>query len=463
MQPRTERTLPWRDRPFPELVRLAWPIAISTVSYTVMTLVGTLFVGRLLGTTALAGVSLGGVACFTVLCFGFGVLRGVNVLVSQAHGAGDGERAGTWLWTGLSVALVLGVAMLTLGQGVAHVVPYFAASPEAGGNASEYVAVRMLGAPLVMVFVALREHRYGQGDSRSAMVAAVAGNLTNMGLDWLFMVELSFGVVGAAWASVLGALVELIVIVVVQVRDEWRPRAVRLANVRTLLAVGLPTGIQFLMEVGSFALLTVIISSLGDRELAGHQIALQVIHVSFLPAMALGEAGSVLAGQAVGAGQIRLVRRVAHIGLASAVVYTGLCTVVTIISAGLIASAFSSDPALVATARSLLYVAALFQVADGSAVVARGVLRGTGDVGYAAAVGIACAWCCTPPLTYLLGRLAGLGALGGWIGLCLEITAAALLFWWRVERGGWLAAARQSRARLRADREREVVRALAGA
>jgi hypothetical protein len=59
--------------------------------------------------------------------------------------------------------------------------------------------------------------------------------------------------------------------------------------------------------------------------------------------------------------------------------------------------------------------------------------------------------------------LAGLGALGGWIGLCLEITAAALLFWWRVERGGWLAAARQSRARLRADREREVVRALAGA
>ena len=57
------------------------------LSYSIMTLVDTLFVGRL-GASALAGVGLGGVAAFTVLCFGFGLLRGVKILVSQAVGAG---------------------------------------------------------------------------------------------------------------------------------------------------------------------------------------------------------------------------------------------------------------------------------------------------------------------------------------------------------------------------------------
>jgi MATE family multidrug resistance protein len=251
MERRIERTLPWRYRLFPELVRLAWPIAISTLSYSVMTLVGTLFVGRL-GASALAGVGLGGVACFTLLCFGFGALRGVNVLVSQAHGAGDRERAGTWLWTGLALALVLGVVMLGAGQLLASQIHRLASSPTAGAHAADYVAVRMLGAPLVMLFVALREHRYGQGDSRSAMAAAVAGNLVNMALDWLLIVELAFGVVGAAWATIGGISVEVLVIVWVQARDEWRPRAVRLSDLRELLAVGLPTGIQFWMEVGSW-------------------------------------------------------------------------------------------------------------------------------------------------------------------------------------------------------------------
>ena len=44
---RRETILPWRHRPFPELMRLAWPIGVSMISYSVMTLVDTLFVGRL--------------------------------------------------------------------------------------------------------------------------------------------------------------------------------------------------------------------------------------------------------------------------------------------------------------------------------------------------------------------------------------------------------------------------------
>ena len=76
---------------FRELVQLAWPITVSTLSFTVMTVVDTAFVGRL-GPASLAGVGLGGIALWTVICFGFGLLRAVKVLVAQGVGAGAPGR-----------------------------------------------------------------------------------------------------------------------------------------------------------------------------------------------------------------------------------------------------------------------------------------------------------------------------------------------------------------------------------
>ena len=54
-------------------------------------------------------------------------------------------------------------------------------------------------------------------------------------------------------------------------------------------------------------------------------------------------------------------------------------------------------------------------------------------------------------LTWLLGYRLGLGAFGGWLGLCAEIVCGAGLLWWRLERKGWLPAAAEGRARLAAD------------
>jgi len=76
------------------------------------------------------------------------------------------------------------------------------------------------------------------------------------------------------------------------------------------------------------------------------------------------------------------------------------------------------------------------------------VLRGASDVRYAAVVGIVTAWLTTPPLAWLLGVTWGLGAVGGWIGLALEILVGATLVWVRVWRGGWRPAAMAARRKL---------------
>jgi MATE family multidrug resistance protein len=96
----------------------------------------------------------------------------------------------------------------------------------------------------------------------------------------------------------------------------------------------------------------------------------------------------------------------------------------------------------------LLHVGLLFLIADASNVIARGVLRGASDVRYAAIVGILTSWFTTPPLAYLLGVVMGYGVVGGWLGLAVEITVGAGLFWARVWRGGWQPAAAAARRSL---------------
>jgi MATE family multidrug resistance protein len=123
--------------------------------------------------------------------------------------------------------------------------------------------------------------------------------------------------------------------------------------------------------------------------------------------------------------------------------------VVFAILGGAIANAMSSgDAALAERATTLVYVSLAFLVADAANVIARGILRGASDVRYAAVVGIATSWFTTPPLAYLFGVMMGLGAVGGWIGLAVEIVVGAALFWLRVWRGGWRPAAAAARRQI---------------
>jgi MATE family multidrug resistance protein len=191
------------------------------------------------------------------------------------------------------------------------------------------------------------------------------------------------------------------------------------------------------MEMGAFSVLAVMISVLSETQMAAHQIVMQIIHFSFLPAVAINSATSVLCGQAVGAMRRDLVRVVSRRAFAIAGGYMGIFSLALIVFGRLMVSAFSDDPRVLQEAWLLIRIAIVFQIFDAANIVARGALQGTGDVRFAAVVGITLSWVFTPPLMWLLGYRLGLGAAGGWIGMSLEIMLGASLLWWRLEKGKW--------------------------
>ena len=445
---RSDSSLTWIERPGRELLRLAWPITVSMVSFSMMTLTSTAFVAHI-GADELAGVGLGGVVGFAFVCFGIGLLRGAKTLVSQAVGADRRDRIPELLGAAVALAIALGAMATLAGQLVAPLLAALSASPRAGHFAAQYLAIRSLGAILVLLYAALREARYGQGDTRAPMRASIAGNAVNISLDALLILGLHWGVKGAALATICGNATELSVLAW-PMRRALRGLVVRRGAMRDVWAQGVPNGLQFVMEVGSFLILTVMVARMSAIDGAAHQMVLHLVNVSFLPAHALAEAAAVLVGQAVGANKDVLVSRVARRTIAIGASYAAVCVVVYATLGAMITDAMAAgDAALAARATMLVHVSLAFLVADAANVIARGVLRGASDVRYAAIVGIATSWFTTPPLAWALGIGCGLGAVGGWIGLAVEIIVGASLFWLRVIRGGWkpaAAAARRSMA-----------------
>src|SRR5207244_3618146 len=104
--------------------------------------------------------------------------------------------------------LVLGTGTALLGQLVAILLPALSASAEAGRNAATFLSVRILGSPVLLVFVAMRETVYGLGETRAPMVASIAANMCNIALAYVFVFHLDLGVAGVAWATVASHAVE---------------------------------------------------------------------------------------------------------------------------------------------------------------------------------------------------------------------------------------------------------------
>jgi MATE family multidrug resistance protein len=432
--------LHWVDAPRPELIRLAWPIVVSMLSASVMTLVDTLMVSGL-GSAALSGVGLGGILSFILICFPIGVLGAVKILSSQAFGAGRIDAASAYLGAGLGLGIFFATVSYAAARLALPFLPEVTASAASADAAQTYLGLVAIAAFPNLIRIAIEQTRLAIGDSQSPMRVSLLANICNVALNYLFIIVLERGVRGAAEATVIASVVGAVAMIAVQLNDRFDLGDTRLHHVAAVWRLGLPSGLQFAMEMGSFATMVVLLTRLSDLDGAANQIAIQVLHFGFLPCMALGEAASIMAGQAVGAARRDLVLHITRHALIAVVAYASLATAIFVIAGEFIAMAFTQEPELIQLATRLLYVAAAFQIADGVNILARSVLRGTGDVRFCAWVGIFFAWIMTPPLTLLLGYHYGLGALGGWLGLTLEIYLTAVIFWRRLQGGGWHASA----------------------
>lgn len=431
------------------MLALAVPVVLGEIGWTAMGLVDTLMVGPL-GPAAIGAVGLGSVVAVSIALFGMGVLLGLDTLVSQAFGAGRLDRCHYWLFQGSALACVAAVPLTLASIGAAATLPSWGLDPEVLAMAGPYVRTVTVSVLPLLLYTAFRRYLQAMNIVRPITLALVSANVVNVAVNWMLIYgRLGFpalGTTGAAWATVASRIyMTAMLLAAIVLNDRSRraglarvPRRLEWTAVRTLLALGVPSGLQILLEVGVFAAASALAGRLAPSALAAHQIALNVWSFVFMVPLGLNAAGAVRVGQAVGRRDPAGARRAGWAALALGAAFTTACAVAFLVAGRFLVEAFSRDPSVLSTGASLLAVAGLCLIFDGTQGISTGILRGLGETRVPMLTNLAGHWLVGLPLGYTACFVLGWGVRGLWVGLAtgLVIVGCVLLATWHRRSAG---------------------------
>ena len=438
------------DTSYGQIVRIGTPVMLSQLSYTAMGIIDTIMVGRV-GVVALASVGLGSILFWWLLSLFWGMLAGVNTLVSQAEGANDRKAAGVALWQGIYLGLLLSVLVFVLWPLAPHLMAWTGASPEVQANATSYMRIRLLGVLGLMLLMTCDNFYRGIGRTDVPMWFGFVKVFLNSGANYIFIFghlgAPELGAVGAAvGTAIANTVIGVAMFATLFLRAEFRdvysllPRARLHRRVfRALVVLSLPIGIQTFMEMGGISVFTAVVARLGNPQLAATDAVIHAWSAAFMLAYGLSVTAQTLVGQCIGAGhkeEAKLVtRRILRVGY---VLMLALALVYVLVPEWLM-SLFvrqSELAVLLPFARPLFTIVAVVLFFDLTFMVIAGGLRGAGDTTYAMLANVGTAWLLFVPATLLVAPRYGLVA--AWSCLIPYLAVMALLIEIRFRGTAWL-------------------------
>jgi MATE family multidrug resistance protein len=372
-----------------------------------------------------------------------GLLLGLDTLVAQSFGAGRPDRCQHWLRQGIYLALIASVPLSLLSFGVTATLPLWGLNADVLAQASPYLNVVTLSVLPLLFYTSFRRYLQAINIVRPITFALLSANLENVVVNWVLIYGKfgfpALGATGAAWATVLSRLY-MTAVLAVAVREASRDRTAPAPGsrrleweaLRRLLSLGGPAALQILLEVGIFAAATALAGRLAPAALAAHQIAMNLWAFVFMVPLGLNAAGAVRVGQAVGRRDREGVWRSGWTALALGAVFTATSAVVFLAVPRPLIEAFSRDATVLALGPSLLAIAGVCLVFDGTQGISTGILRGLGETRIPMYANFAGHWLVGLPLGYAACFWWGWGVQGLWLGLAAGLTGVGtvLLLTW---------------------------------
>ena len=418
--------------------QLAYPVIIGQLGIIMMGVVDSLMVGKL-GAAPLAAASLGNGMAFIIMIIGIGVSYAVTPLVAISVGAGKMEDCGVYFRQSLLVNSVFSIIIAIIIYFAADLIQYFDQPEDVQIKATSYMKILGLSAVPLLLFQSYKQFIEGLSVMRPAMIITLIANLVNVFANWVLIFgNLGFPALelnGAGWATFASRIFMALALMGFVMNNKFFKRfdvsfhykSINWPVIKKILSLGLPSGFQYFFEVGAFAFAVVMVGWLGTAQLAAHQIALNLASISFMAVLGISVAGSIRVGNAVGMKDIAETRRAGFTASFIGASIMFCAGIVFILGRNFLPTLYVNDEVVISYASSLLVIAALFQLSDGTQAVGIGILRGLTDVKIPTAITFIAYWIVGLPVGYLLGFTLELGVQGVWIGLLLGLTTSAIL------------------------------------
>ena len=363
------------------------PIAAGTCIQQLYNAVDGLIVGRFVGTTALAAVG-GSSAQIINLLIGFFVATtaGASVVIAQVYGAGRSQDVRLAAGNAVAVFALIGLALMGVGLlATPGMLRLMQTTEDTMQESVLYLRIYFLGVPFVLVLNMESNMLRAVGDSFSPFLYMVAGCLSNIVLDVLFVLVFRWGVAGVAIATVLAQVLNmaLLTLKLLRTREPYRLslRELRLRGVylRNMLRLGLPSGLQSAMYNVSNMIIQVGVNSLGTVVVASWAMSGKTDGIFWAVSNALGAAITSFVGQNLGAGRQDRVKLCVRQGLLlSGIITVSMSGLIMLLGKPLL-HVLTDDAAVIATTYEIMTYFVPFYFTWTVIEVLSAVLRGAGD------------------------------------------------------------------------------------
>jgi MATE family multidrug resistance protein len=433
------------------MLKLAAPMVVTTISFTIMQFVDRFMVSRL-GTNALAAILPAGFVSFLPSGFVIGAMASLNTFVSQSLGRGNKKDCSNYFWQAIYMGFAYFVVVVVIMWPAAPWIFKMMGQP-AGVAEMEVIYFRIMLYAHILAVINWSSNQFFMGIHRPiiTMCASLCGQVVNVAANYVLIFgKLGFpemGIAGAGWGTFIGiavaAVINMAVFLSSKINADFQSRRtvhINFGKMYDLLKVGLPAGLGLAVNVAFWGMILVgLVGRFGTEALAATSAALSYTSISVMPVVGIGTALSAAVGKTIGAGRKNVATKQTSACLRVALVYMGSVGICFFVFRNALMGFWTSDDEVIKVGVNILICAAVYQVFHAARIIYGGALRGAGDTVWLAVVSSLGAVVILGLGGLLVVTFFGnLETLGPWIVGTISIIAVGLANYWRFKSNRWM-------------------------
>ena len=371
---------------FKKVVLFAFPLMLSGILQLLYNAADIIVVGQFSSSDAMAAVGSTSSLINLLTNVFIGLSIGVSVLISKFYGAGQQKDIFETVHTAIGLSLICGILVGILGFIFAGTMLEWMDSPEnVLPKATLYMKIYFLGMPAFMIYnfgsAALR----AVGDTRRPLYYLTISGIINILLNLLFVIVFNLSVMGVALATIISQYISASLIIWCLVKTDGACRLslkhirIHFRKLGAILRIGLPAGIQSSLFSISNVLIQSSVNSFGSTVMAGNTAAASLEGVVYTAMNSMSQASLSFTGQNFGAGQLKRIKRIAGICLASVSVVGLILGMAFYLLGTPLSRIYSPDQAVIDVSLIRLEIICTTYFLCGIMEVLVGLLRGMGQ------------------------------------------------------------------------------------
>lgn len=416
---------------------------MTQIGHIITGMVDNIFLGQIGKTEQAAGI-LSNNLFVILLVFSIGMSYVLTPAITDAHVKQDDKEKAALFKNSLFINLFVSVVLFIVLYLSSPLLGYMQQPKDVVELAFPFFNILTVSIIPVSLFFVCKQYTEGLSNTKAAMYISVAGNILNIILNYFLIYGKAglpeLGYMGSCWATFIARIFMGIGFFVYVFRNKAVNSFTKYYKEVTLSAYyfwplfkdGLASALQFTFEVTAFAIAGLLAGVFGKEQIDAHGIALSMAAFTYMFASGISSATTIRIGKYYALDDFTNMKSAISTSFKLSIITMGIMALIFASFNTFLPVIFSNDREIIGITSKLLLIAAMFQLFDGTQVVAVGVLRGLEDYKFPTTIAFIGYWLCALPLCYVFAFICKLEVYGVWLALSIGLAFVSIALYLRI-------------------------------